>query len=64
MTRVKIVSKTHPHTGEVGTIKVTEKGAVKIQTIGTKEMFEIILKDCPHGVSGCFVSKDDVQIIE
>jgi hypothetical protein len=57
MVKVKITNPNHPHYGEVGNIKVNEKGNVVLKRIGTKEMFKIKLNNCLHGVSECYVTK-------
>ena len=61
MTDVIITNKDHPHYGETGKIKTVD-GKVTIKNVLGKEMFEIELFACRHGVGGCFVSKNDIKL--
>jgi len=60
---IKIINKKHPHYGEAGTIVVNISGNVVIKTIGKTEMFEVNLINCEHGFKSCFVSKDDIELV-
>lgn len=62
-TRIEIVSKDHPHFGERGDIKLTESGKVLLKPLFGKDMFEMVLDSCPHGIESCYVGREDVSLI-
>jgi regulator of RNase E activity RraA len=58
MTRVQIVNKDHPHFEEYGRFT----GKIITMRFGLKkQMAEVALESCRHGVDACFVSKGDVK---
>jgi len=58
-----IVDPTHPHTGEMGSIQLNEKGNVVIRNILGKKMVTIDLINCSHGTLNCMVSANKIQHI-
>ncbi len=56
--KVKIIAPEHPHYGECGVFS----GKI-IKRLG-KTMGEVRLDNCPHGISGCFVSQGQIEVIE
>jgi len=56
--RVQIVNRKHPHFEEYGRFT----GKIITMRFGDgKQMAEVELENCRHGVSSCFVSKGDVK---
>lgn len=56
--RVQIVNRTHPHFEEYG--RFTGK-VITMKFGDRKQMAEVALEHCRHGVEGCFVSVGDVR---
>ena len=56
--RVQIVNREHPHFEEYGRFT----GKIITMRFGAgKQMAEVKLEHCRHGVDGCFVSPGDVR---
>lgn len=46
---VRIVTRTHPHAGELGVIRADDDGKTEVMTMGKLKLFKVWLTNCPEG---------------
>ena len=46
---VRIVTRTHPHAGELGVIRADDDGKTEVMTMGKLKLFKVWLTNCPWG---------------